>query len=424
MTERFTDQHKQKGDLRALIDHFATFGATNAGGVERLAAGQNDKAARDFLFSWFEQHGFTTLIDEVGNLFGILELDCSQPDISVFCGSHLDSQPHGGRFDGALGVAYGCIAALALKELTDRGELSSAFRNFVVVCWTSEEGARFQPSLLGSRVFAGDMSVEGAWSCKDENGVSLKDALSKIGYLGGDSPPEPSRYLEVHIEQGPKLEEAGCPVGIVSGAWGARKLVLQSHGRADHTGPTPMDDREDALLAAAKLIIAVNDIAHETEDALHSSVGRIEVVPNSPNTVAETAEFWVEFRAGSEAVLDDAEDKLKAVVASIEQETTCAITEVNREVRPVVAFDVPGFEAVQNALERANISNLTMTTISGHDAVQLQTICPSTLLFVPSKDGISHSPDEFTSDEDIDLGFEATLVALRTLIAEPPQTSI
>lgn len=419
MAETTRNQSSYKEDVLNLISRFAEFGATAEGGIWRLAASKEDKDARDFLCTWFEQNGLATLIDEVGNIFGVLELDSSQDDTSFFCGSHLDSQPHGGRLDGALGVAYACASALALKEARAQKTLKSAYRRFVVSCWTSEEGARFQPSLLGSRVFVGQLPTERALNSQDADGISLEQALSDIGYLGGDTIPKADRYVEVHIEQGVELEDADEGVGLVSSAWGARKLTLSCLGRADHTGPTPMDARKDALLAASHLVIAINDIACSTDLKLHSSVGRIEVSPNSPNTLTDEANLWIEFRAADEDVLDRAEEQFSAVAASVAQKTGCIVNEISREARPVIQFDKESVNSAAGALEAEGISYLNMTTISGHDALQLQSVCPSTLMFVPSKDGISHAPEESTSNEDIARGFDAALAVISALVATP-----
>ena len=419
MAKTIATHNKYTQDVLDLIGRFSEFGATPEDGVQRLAASKEDKQARDYLCHWFKQNGFVTLVDKVGNIFGVLELDRSREETAFYCGSHLDSQPYGGRFDGALGVAFACVAALALKELIDRGATKTAYRNFVVACWTSEEGARFQPSLLGSRVFAGNMEVSDAWACKDADGITLKQALIDIGYLGSDTPPGADHYLEAHIEQGIELEKGAIPVGLVSAAWGARKLTLSCKGQADHTGPTPMRARKDALLAASNIVITVNDIAHAADGPLHSSVGRIEVLPNSPNTVASEAMLWIEFRAADENLLDEAEAKFKAARERIAESTGCTISVETREERAVIRFDKAAITRAEASLNRAGIAFLPMTTISGHDALQLQSICPSTLMFVPSRGGISHAPQEFTSDADIEMGFAATLGVVAALLASP-----
>lgn len=419
MAEQFATGRNRKEDILRLIDRFARFGATLEGGIHRLAASEADKEARDYLCQWLEQNGFATLIDPVGNIFGILELKTAKSDRSFYCGSHLDSQPNGGRFDGTVGVVFACVAALAIKDLVQSGQIESTFERFVVACWTSEEGARFQPSLLGSSVFTGNLAVEDAWDCKDGDGVSLKDALVEIGYCGSDTPPKAHRYLEVHIEQGTRLDVSGYPIGLVQSSWGARKIEISITGKPDHTGPTPMDIRKDALLAASKLIVAVNDISTTSDLELHSSVGRIEVTPNSPNTVAGQTRLWIEFRSPNEEQMDTAEYRLNRAKTEISLATNCRIDRTRIEKRQVVSFNKDTLKVIADRFEQSGTSFLNMTTIAGHDALTMQSICPSSLLFVPSKDGISHAPEEYTSDEDLVAGFDASLSAITALISQP-----
>ena len=177
------------------------------------------------------------MIDPIGNIFGILAIGNDRNGRAFFCGSHLDSQPEAGKFDGALGVVYACVGAKFLTKLIENKEFAPAFDYFVVCCWTAEEGARFQPSLIGSRVYSGELSLEDAWKLEDSSGIFLKDLLESTGYLGASLPPKPSQYLEVHIEQGPQLENNNKAVGLVETSWGAEKLRVKITGRADHTGP-------------------------------------------------------------------------------------------------------------------------------------------------------------------------------------------
>lgn len=417
MAEKYCNHSKHNEDVLNLIAQFAEFGATPEGGVHRLAASDEDKAARDFLCGWFEDKGFETLIDGIGNIFGVLKLNPDASQSAFFSGSHLDTQPNGGKFDGAVGVAFSCIAALAIKDLIERRDLQSDFQSFVVTCWTSEEGARFQPSLLGSRVFAGNLGPAEAWDATDADEIHVKDALDRIGYRGTDFIPSPDHYFETHIEQGTELESSGAPIGIVSACWGARKLSLTVTGQADHTGPTPMSTRRDALLAASKIILKVRDISDGSETLLHSSVGRIEVAPNSPNTVAEHVELFIEFRAPKTDTLDAAEAQLADAAGAVSKETGCTIAQSKRDVRDVVSFDALTNRSIAKALDHAGIKHIPLTTIAGHDAVQLQSICPSTLLFIPSRGGVTHSPEEFTSDDDLALGFDASLQAMSAIIS-------
>jgi len=406
-------------ELLKLLQAFGKIGETESGGIARLAASLADGDARNFLCAWLKQHDFTVLIDAVGNIYGVLDLKRGTPEKHFFCGSHLDSQPEAGKFDGALGVACGCIAALCIQERVERNQLDPGFRYFVVCCWTGEEGARFQPSLTGSTVFAGARSAAETLAITDGEGISLATALDAIGYRGSDTIPRADQYLEIHIEQSTKLERARFPVGLVTSCWGAKKIRLVLNGVPDHTGPTPMEDRRNALLAASHAIITVEELATRSGTILYSSVGRIEVQPNSPNTIADQVTLWIEFRSPDEATLDLAEKELLAALGEIEKRTGCSADIAGLETRKVVAFDQPTLTAIGRALEANSIPYLHLTTIAGHDAVRLQEVCPSTLLFVPSRAGITHSPEEYTSDDDVCAGFDAMLVALLCLLARP-----
>lgn len=406
-------------ELLALIQAFGKIGETEKGGIARLAASAADGEVRDFLCSWFKDHHFKVLVDEVGNIYGVLDLKKGPSDKHFFCGSHLDSQPEAGKYDGALGVASACIAALWIQEQVNGRKLVPSFRYFVVCCWTGEEGARFQPSLVGSSVFSGARSAAETLAIKDGDGTSLATALDAIGYSGTDAIPRANQYLEVHIEQGAELEKAKCSIALVTRCWGAKKIRLELKGVPDHTGPTPMAERRNALLAASHVIVKVEELANKAMTTLFSSVGRIEVEPNSPNTIVDYVQLWIELRSPDEATLDAAETGLKQALGIIEQRTGCSIHFKDSETRKVVSFDKGAIEAIEASLDARSIPYLHLTTIAGHDAIRLQEVCPSTLLFVPSKDGITHSPEEFTSDEDVCAGFDGMLEAVSKLMIRP-----
>lgn len=419
MSEDTASSNSHHDALLNLLQAFGRIGETDSGGIARLAASPADGEARNFLCAWLKQHDFTVLIDAVGNIYGVLDLKRGDPEKHFFCGSHLDSQPEAGKFDGALGVACACIGALCIQEQVERNLLDPGFRYFVVCCWTGEEGARFQPSLIGSSVFAGAKSASETLAITDGDGISLAKALDAIGYRGADTIPHADQYLEVHIEQSTRLERARFPVALVTSCWGARKIRLVLKGVPDHTGPTPMEERRNALLAASHVIITVEELATRSETTLYSSVGRIEVQPNSPNTIADHVTLWIEFRSPDEATLEQAAKDLLVTLGEIEQQTGCSATIASQEIRNVVLFDQPAMTAIGRALEVHSIPYLNLTTIAGHDAVRLQAVCPSTLLFVPSRAGITHSPEEYTSDDDVCAGFDAMLVALQCLLAGP-----
>ena len=405
-------------ELHGLMARFAEIGATGEGGVTRLAASAEDGQARDLLCRWLEAHDFAVVIDAVGNIFGCLDLGPEARGGAVYCGSHLDSQPNGGRFDGTYGVVAGCCAALALRRQVQSGRLRPARRYLMVAAWTNEEGARFQPSLLGSSTFAGLIPPEAALAATDGAGRSLRAALAEIGYLGSGRPPaQPEWYVELHVEQGTELERRGRQLGVVTQCWGARKFQTRFLGKPDHTGPTPMADRRDALRAAGLLIAEVSARALASEGRLHGSVGRIVVEPNSPNVVPYSATLWVELRAGDEAVLDAAEQDFRAALARIEETTGCR-AEIERESRREArSFDERGVALASAALDSIDASVMTMATVAGHDALALQERVPAILLFVPSVAGVSHAPEEYTKDEDLETGLAALVAVLSRLLA-------
>jgi N-carbamoyl-L-amino-acid hydrolase len=406
-------------EVLALLSEFSRFGATGTGGVSRLACDQADGLARAHLVDWLKSNEFDVQIDEIGNIFGLWDFGTGDQDLMFLCGSHLDSQPNGGKFDGALGVVTALVVAKSVKAAVLEGNLEPMYGSFAVVAWTSEEGARFQPSLLGSSVFTQKLALQDALQTEDKDGITVEQALSKIGYAGTDVIPMPNYYFELHIEQGTKLESANNSIGIVEASWGATKLLVTIHGRADHTGPTPMAARKDALLAASQLVLAVNELSKNTSSNLHTSVGRMEIAPNSPNTIAETVRMWVELRSDDQNALSVAAAQLNETINELPALLGCVIKIDAEEHRTVTHFDSVGCDIVDAAASTAGLRTARMSTVAGHDAINLQNICPSSLIFVPSKDGISHSPDEFTSDEDILAGYEASLASISSLLVTP-----
>ena len=404
--------------LHDLMARFAAIGATADGGVTRLAGSAEDGQARDLLCTWLRAHDFAVTVDGVGNIFGCLDFGDGAGHGAIYCGSHIDSQPNGGRFDGTYGVVAACCAALAIKQEIAAGKLRPQVRHLVVVAWTNEEGARFQPSLLGSSVFTGALPSDQALAVTDGAGISLEAALKDIGYLGGDRPPaDPTAYVELHVEQGAVLEEAGHQVGVVTHCWGARKFQTRFLGKPDHTGPTPMALRRDALRAASLLIAEVSERALASDGRLHGSVGRIVVEPNSPNVVPHSATLWVELRSGDEAALDAAEAAFHAALARIGETTGCRAEIERSSRRSAQAFDEEGAAAARSALEALGLKVMTMATIAGHDALAIQERYPAILLFVPSVDGVSHSPQEFTKDRDLEIGLTALIAVLSRLLS-------
>lgn len=399
----------------ALFAQSSAIGATPAGGLHRLTASAEDGAMRDAFCHWLRQQGFIVHVDEIGNVFGLMTLRPGAP--WLLCGSHLDSQPAGGRFDGAYGVTAGAVAITSLVRQLKAGD---AQRNLAVVNWTNEEGARFQPSLIGSAVFTGAATLEAGLSCTDAQGISLGEALQSIGYRGEKLPDLPlAAYVEIHVEQGPHLERQQKQVGVVSETWAALKWQVAFRGEQNHTGPSLMASRRDALLAAAKTIVAVREEANKHGLALHTSVGRLETHPNSPNVVTSEATLYIEFRSADEALLKMTGDSFAETLQRIAQETATDVSLVSSLFRPRQQLSAPLGQRALAQAERLGLSAMSMQTVAGHDAVSLSYHCPSCLLFVPSHNGLSHNENEFTGQDDLHRGLDLLLALLADLCLHP-----
>ena len=399
-------------ELHALLDAVAGFGRTDKGGLQRLAASREEGAARDFVCAWLRARGFAIKVDAVGIVFALLELAGPQAPW-VLSGSHLDSQPRGGRFDGAYGVIGACVVADAI-----RGANGNAFtRNLAVVVWTNEEGARFAPSMLGSGVYAGQYETAYALSRRDGDGVSLAEALAAIGYAGKDEPPgSPACCIELHIEQGPSLERSGVTIGAVEGNWGTMKYIATFTGVAAHTGPTAMSERRDALLAAGHLIVACRALSDRTGGNLLSSVGRLDVEPNSTNVVAAQVRLYAEMRATDNGVLESACADFERAAADAAS-TAGVQVELERVTnRPAGVFDAQLCGLIERVATERGYRSRRVHTVAGHDAVSLRRRCPSAMIFVPSVGGVSHNEAEFTPAADLEAGVDVLAGVLYRLV--------
>ena len=393
---------------RSFHDMFlasAAFGRMGKG-VSRVACSREDGQARDWFVAWLRANDFRVIIDPIGNIFGFLDFAGNDAP-TVLTGSHLDSQPNGGRFDGAYGVVASAQAALVIKNMVRAGRLKPS-RNLCVVNWTNEEGARFQPSLLGSSVYAGRIALADALAVTDGEGISVQRALDDIGYAGSVQAPRAEKYIELHIECGPELEETGNTIGITEKWWGAIKVQVCVKGEQAHTGPTAMKRRRDALFGAGLLIAGIRELADRENsgghERLYTSVGRIEVEPNSPNVVPGSATLFVELRSYEPAVLNEAENQFRELLRQVEERTSLPVTISDLSRRDAGCFD-PRLVSLAWRVARAhNRPSLGVTTVAGHDAIPLATVCQSVLVVTPSAGGICHHEDEFTADADLEAG--------------------
>jgi beta-ureidopropionase / N-carbamoyl-L-amino-acid hydrolase len=402
--------------LQSMMDELSSYGGGPDGSMNRLTLSREDGAARDWLGRWFAANGFVQSIDAIGNQFGRMPLAGANAPV-IMVGSHIDSQPNGGRFDGALGVVSACEAVLAVSERL-RAESRLSACNFQVVNWTNEEGARFQPSLLGSSVFAGAAELEWALDRADGDGVTVRKSLEQIGYAGKDKVAPPDALIELHIEGDKYLFEANETFGVFTRFWGATKYRLAVLGRQAHTGATPMAERKDALLGAAYLIADLKQIAGEHGLDLHTSVGRLEVFPNSPNTVPSEAVLFIELRSGSPEVLAEAERKMKVRMeaAATRAGVTCEVRAIDRRKAGSFASGLVTL-AEQTAAAYGETAR-HLDTIGGHDAVAMSAVCPSVVLAVRSRDGVIHHPTEFTSAADQAFGTQVLADMLYAIATE------
>jgi beta-ureidopropionase / N-carbamoyl-L-amino-acid hydrolase len=401
--------------LEQSIDELGRIGATPRGGLTRLALTDEDKRGRDLMVRWMRDAGLRVTVDAMGNIFG--ERAGSAPLPPVMMGSHVDSVPTGGKYDGQLGVLCGLetIRALNTHGIRTRHPVTLAI-------FTNEEGARFQPAMIASGVMAGKIPLEDAYNTRDKDGLRLVDELERIGYLGSEPcVPRPFRaYLELHIEQGPFLEEEGLSVGVVDGIVAIAWSRLTIHGVQDHAGPTPMRIRHDALVAAAEVVTGVRTIAKELGGDLVTTVGNLVVHPNIPNAIPGKVTMSIDMRDPRDETLEVARRCLDAVVkAACDREGVRGELEHYWRV-PYTPFAPDVVAAVERAATAVGAPFRHILSGAGHDAQYMAAIGPAGMIFVPSRDGRSHCEEEFTPMDDIEHG-AATLFLAVVDLAERAQ---
>ncbi|MDR8019292.1 M20 family metallo-hydrolase [Nesterenkonia aerolata] len=384
--------------------HMSSFGATDGGGVHREAATEADHATREWFAGWLESQGFTIGADRIGNLFGTYELVPGAPYLLM--GSHLDSQPMAGRYDGAYGVLAAAHAALRLRDEAEAGRIEPIL-NLCVVDWFNEEGSRFGPSMMGSGVYAGVLDEQAALSTTDRAGVTVAEALSSGPEMPAAQLPTPAAYAEIHVEQGRELEDAGTPVGLVDRTWGARKFRITVRGDQSHTGAALMADRRDALYGASLVIVAVRELCHQFgDDELRTAVSTLELEPNSPVTIAREVTFQADLRSPDESVLDTAAQMLLERLAEAEQAASVTITHELTHSWGQLAYSTDGVALARKAAESLELPHMEVMTVAGHDSTTMKDLVPTVMLFVPSVDGLSHNEAEYTRDEDLVRGVD------------------
>ncbi|GGJ31424.1 UNVERIFIED_ORG: N-carbamoyl-L-amino-acid hydrolase [Paenarthrobacter nicotinovorans] len=397
-TTRFTAQDT------AFVQDFRTmsaFGATGNGGVDRQAATVPDGEQRRWLTGLLEERGFTVKFDHAGNQWGLYEAVPGAPFVVV--GSHMDSQPTAGRYDGAYGVLAAAHAAFRLAARWEAGATAPKF-NLAVVNWFNEEGSRFKPSMMGSSVYTGKLDLDAALNTKDAAGITVRDALDAIGCRGTFEGPEAAYCAEIHIEQGRSMEREGITIGLVSSNWAANKYEFVVHGEQAHTGSTVIADRKDALLGASMLVVAARELADRFPGVLHTSVGQLNVYPNSPVVVPSRVNLLLDLRSADEAVLAEADALLHARITEIERLANVSVEKNHSHSWAVTPYQPEGVELAAKVAAHLGLSNKEVMTLAGHDSTNMKDLVPTVMLFVPSVDGISHNEHEYTTDEDIVAG--------------------
>ena len=385
----------------------ARIGATEKGGVCRLALTDLDRESRELFVRWAEAAGCTTGFDAMGNLFA--RRPGRDPDKApVMTGSHLDSQPTGGKFDGA----YGVLAGLeVLRSLNDHGIETEA--PVEVVVWTNEEGSRFAPAMIGSGAFAGVFDLDYAQGRSDADGTTIGAELERIGYKGegcGDRPV--GAYFEAHIEQGPILEAEEKTIGVVTGAQGQRWYEVTLTGQEAHAGPTPMARRKDALVGASRLVQAINQLGHDFQPDACTTVGMLQVHPNSRNVIPGSVWLTVDLRHPDDGRLAEMDRAFRqaAEAAAEAGGLDLAIEEIWHF--GATPFDETCVSAVRAGAERYGHSHRDIVSGAGHDAVYMAKVAPTGMIFVPCEDGISHNEIENATPEHLTAGCEVLMHAI------------
>lgn len=403
MSEIRIDRERLWGSLMEM----AKIGATPKGGVCRLALTDVDKAARDLFVRWCEEAGCTVTVDRMGNLFGRRE--GTSPTLPpVMTGSHIDSQPTGGKFDGILGVLAGLEV---IRTLNDAGVSTEA--PIEVSAWTNEEGSRFAPAMVSSGVFAGVFSLEYGLSRADLEGKTLGEELERIGYAGDAPVGKPVKaFFELHIEQGPILEDEGATIGVVTDAQGQRWYECTFTGQEAHAGPTPMHTRRDAMVGAARVIDAVHRIGLAHAPLACATVGLVQVFPNSRNTIPGRVFFTIDLRHPDDATLREMDQEVRRAIASVASELRLETDLDEIWYSPPVPFDADCVASVRRAAEALGYTHRDIVSGAGHDACYIARVAPTSMVFIPCEGGISHNETESTSPELVEAGANVLLGAM------------
>ena len=390
----------------------ARIGGTPKGGVNRLALTPEDNRARQLLCQWARGRNYQVFADAIGNLF-VRRPGSDSAAAPVISGSHMDTQPTGGRFDGM----YGVLAAFeALEALDDAGVTTK--RPIEAVAWTNEEGARFQPGTMGSAVFAGEKDLESCLGVVDSAGVRLEQALQASLAATPEAVQRSFKlpvaaYVEAHIEQGPRLELAGRPIGVVTGIQGSRWYTVEVIGEEAHAGTTPLAAPKDAFRAASAMVQALQELMSDPTDTVRFTIGRFEVMPGSPNTVPGRVLFTIDFRHPENETIVRLGDQIEPICKALAG--PCSVTVTRTSHHDSTWFDREVVDLVARAADGLGLPRMELFSGAGHDARCIAPLCPTGMIFVPCAKGVSHNEAEDASPSDLAAGARVLTQVLREL---------
>ena len=387
----------------------AGIGKGSRGGLRRLALGDADREMRELFRAWALDSGYQVRVDELGSMF--VRRQGREPALApVLIGSHLDTQAAGGRFDGILGV----LGGLEVLRTLDQAGIATR-RPIEVVNWTNEEGARFLPPMMASLAFAGKESVDWVRARTDKDGATVGGELARIGFAGqepvGGRPID--AYFELHIEQGPRLDAAKVPVGVVTGGFPTRGMRIEIRGETAHVGPTPMTRRRNALVGAAHVAVAVDEIGWRySAGEGKTTAARLDLSPNLPGIISEAATLYCDMRHPEAPELEAMAAEVETAVADCARRSRCTIEIAERWGFGGLAFDAGPIALIRKAAADLGHAIMDLRSEAGHDAYHMAAVCPAAMIFTPCKDGISHNEDEDMTREDMVPGANVLLHAV------------
>jgi N-carbamoyl-L-amino-acid hydrolase len=403
-----TELHINGPRLWTSLMDLARIGATEKGGVKRLALTDLDRQGRDLVVQWGREAGLAITVDKIGNVF--MRREGANPALPpIVTGSHIDTQPTGGKFDGNYGVLAGLEVVRTLNDLNIRTEAP-----IEVAFWTNEEGSRFVPVMMGSGVFCGAFSLETAYAARDVDGRSVGEELERIGYRGEETPGvHPiGAYFETHIEQGPVLEDADKVIGVVPAVMGLSWYDCTVEGMEAHAGPTPMQLRRDALQVATRIMQETVAIANRYPPYGRGTVGMVQVFPNSRNVIPGRVKFSIDLRNVNEELLDTMHGEITAFTERMRVETGLGVQLERVSYYPPCPFHPDCVDAVRKAAAKLGYSTMDVVSGAGHDAIYVARLAPAGMIFVPCKDGISHNEIEDAQPAHLEAGCNVLLHAM------------